>query len=146
VVSAALNATTKGGFQKAILVAEDAKGKAATIPSSQTRSPFTVLTNARWTTPDMLAEDLAKVLQRADPHSELAVMTPAGTFVIERTVIDLKSPGVILICGPLEKYEECDARTTTESGEHVTPCHKQKGHTGEHEGYCLGSRAVWNNK
>ncbi len=92
----------------------------------------------------MIAEDLAKILKQADPHSELAISTPAGTFILKRAVIDTNTPGVILICGQPERYEECGARTTTESGEHVSECHKQKGHTGSHEGYCLGSRAVWN--
>lgn len=39
--------------------------------------------------------------------------------------------------------ELCGATTETDSGEYVSPCRKPKGHSGEHEGSCLGSRAVW---
>jgi hypothetical protein len=41
--------------------------------------------------------------------------------------------------------EECEHRISIASGETVTPCHKPKGHSGDHEGYCLGSRATWGN-
>lgn len=37
----------------------------------------------------------------------------------------------------------CNFRFELMNGETVTPCHKERGHLGEHEGYCLGSRAVW---
>lgn len=38
----------------------------------------------------------------------------------------------------------CGATFALANGEAVTPCHKPDGHDGEHEGWCLGSRAVWN--
>lgn len=38
---------------------------------------------------------------------------------------------------------KCGATFTPMNGETVTACHKPKGHEGDHEGYCLGSRCVW---
>lgn len=46
----------------------------------------------------MIASDLAKVLAAADPRSELAVSTPTGTYVVQSVVIDVNTPGIILIC------------------------------------------------
>jgi hypothetical protein len=43
----------------------------------------------------------------------------------------------------MEKLFRCGALTEIPSGETVTPCHKLQGHDGDHEGSCLGSRAVW---
>ena len=37
----------------------------------------------------------------------------------------------------------CGATYSLDNGETVTPCHLPSGHRGDHEGYCLGSRAVW---
>lgn len=37
----------------------------------------------------------------------------------------------------------CGATFELANGEHVSPCHLPDGHDGRHEGYCLGSRAVW---
>lgn len=39
--------------------------------------------------------------------------------------------------------KKCKAIIELMNGESVTPCHKERGHEGQHEGYCLGSRAVW---
>jgi hypothetical protein len=37
----------------------------------------------------------------------------------------------------------CGYRYELANGETVTPCHLPAGHTGHHEGYCLGSKATW---
>lgn len=37
----------------------------------------------------------------------------------------------------------CLAVITIPNGERVSACHLDEGHTGTHEGWCLGSRAVW---
>jgi len=39
--------------------------------------------------------------------------------------------------------DPCLATTEIESGEPVSPCHKPRGHQGNHEGWCLGSRCRW---
>jgi hypothetical protein len=47
---------------------------------------------------------------------------------------------------PNPAQPKCGATITLMNGEHVTPCHKDEGHVGDHEGYCLGSRGVWRSK
>lgn len=37
----------------------------------------------------------------------------------------------------------CLATFETASGEYVSPCHKEKGHDGHHEGFVLGNRCTW---
>jgi len=37
----------------------------------------------------------------------------------------------------------CYATFELGNQETVTPCHLQRGHEGDHEGWCLGSRAHW---
>lgn len=37
----------------------------------------------------------------------------------------------------------CGYRFELANGETVTPCHLPAGHTGQHEGYCLGTKATW---
>jgi len=43
----------------------------------------------------------------------------------------------------MDRPKTCGATIELDNGESVTPCHKAVGHDGDHEGYCLGSRAVW---
>jgi hypothetical protein len=38
---------------------------------------------------------------------------------------------------------KCGATIEILNGEYVSPCHLAAGHDGTHEGFCLGSRAVW---
>jgi hypothetical protein len=44
---------------------------------------------------------------------------------------------------PDHKTIKCDATFAPMNGETVSPCHKPAGHEGDHEGYCLGSIAIW---
>ena len=37
----------------------------------------------------------------------------------------------------------CYATFELANQETVTPCHLQRGHEGDHEGWCLGSKAHW---
>ena len=37
----------------------------------------------------------------------------------------------------------CYATFELANQETVTPCHLQRGHQGDHEGWCLGSKAHW---
>jgi hypothetical protein len=38
---------------------------------------------------------------------------------------------------------KCGFTFAPANGEYVSPCHLRKGHEGQHEGRCLGSRATW---
>ena len=42
-----------------------------------------------------------------------------------------------------EKFDRCGESIELDNGEHVSPCSLEKGHSGDHEGWCLGSRFVW---
>jgi len=44
---------------------------------------------------------------------------------------------------PGSLHPACYATFELANGETVTPCHKPKGHDGDHEGWCLDSRCVW---
>jgi hypothetical protein len=57
------------------------------------------------------AEDLIKSLQGARPHSSVAFSTPHGTYEVERVVIDVNTPGVILIAG--RGFKTCPKHNVT---------------------------------
>ena len=46
----------------------------------------------------------------------------------------------------INEKEICGKNYEIANGEHVSSCHKEKEHSGNCEGYCLGSKYSWDGK